>query len=144
MSIIEIPITDFTLHPAGQFTGRITGVEDRGLIETHFGTKPKLSVKLDCDSATADDSAKYTIAKWFTVSSHPKSALTKFRITLLGRPLTPEEASGLDPKELLGRRCGYMVSHTEREGTTYANIDQFWPLDDLSPVNDRDDDKLPF
>ena len=144
MSYITIPQRDFVLHPAGQFTGRIMEIEDRGMIETTFGTKPKLSVKFECDSATADDGAKYTIAKWFTVSSHPKSALTKFRITLLGRPLTPEEAAGLDPKELVGRRCGYMVSHTEREGTTYANIDQFWPLDDLSPANDSDDDKLPF
>ena len=144
MASISINTKQFNVHPVGQFTGRITGVEDRGMIETTFGTKPKLSVKIECDNATADDGAKYTIAKWFTVSSHPKSALTKFRVMLFGRPLTPEEASGLDSKELVGRRCGYMVGHTERDGTTYANIDQLWPVDNHLPLDDSSHDKLPF
>ena len=144
MSVIAIERSVFDLHPAGQFTGRITEVEDRGMIDTHFGTKPKLSVKFECDSATADDGAKYTIAKWFTVSSHPKSALSKFRVALLGRRLTPDEASGLDQKELIGKRCGYMVVHTERDGTTYANIDQLWPVDSHLPLDDSSHDKLPI
>jgi len=144
MGKIIIQDQNKNLHPPGQFTGRITEIEDRGLIETQFGTKPKLTVGLECDNATADDGAKYTIAKWFTVSSHPKSALTKFRVMLFGRPLTPEEASGLDSKELVGRRCGYMVGHTERDGTTYANIDQLWPVDNHLPLDDSSHDKLPF
>jgi hypothetical protein len=144
MSVIVIDRFGFKLHPVGQFTGRITGVEDRGMIETTFGTKRKLSVKIECDSTTADDGAKYTIAKWFTVSSHPKSALSKFRVALLGRRLTPDEAAGLDQKELIGKRCGYMVVHTERDGTTYANIDQLWPVDSHLPLDDSSHDKLPI
>ena len=144
MNFIQIPTTEFTLHPAGQFTGRITEVEDRGEIETHFGTKLKLSVKFECDSATADDGGKYIIAKWFTVSSHPKSALTKFRVALLGRPLTPGEATGLEPTELIGKRCGYMVVHADRDGTTYANIDNLWPLENGPNQDSSSDDKLPF
>ena len=144
MTIIKIPTTDFTLHPAGQFTGRITGVEDQGLIETHFGTKPKLAVKLVCDSSTAASGAKYTIAKWFTISSHPKSALTKFRITLLGRPLTPEEAAGLDPDELIGKQIGYLVKHVEREAGIFANLDSVWPGGDAVTTDGSDSDKLPF
>ena len=144
MSYISIPQRDFVLHPAGQFTGRIMEIEDRGMIETTFGTKPKLSVKIECDSTTADDGGKYIIGKWFTVSSHPKSALSKFRVALLGRRLTPDEASGLDQKELIGKRCGYMVVHTERDGTTYANIDQLWPVDSHLPLDDSSHDKLPI
>ena len=144
MSYITIPQRDFVLHPAGQFTGRITEVEDRGMIETTFGTKPKLSVKFECDSTTANDGGKYIIAKWFTVSNHPKSALSKFRVALLGRPLTPDELSGFEAKELVGRRCGYMVGHAARDGTTYANIDQLWPVDSHLPLDDSSHDKLPF
>ncbi len=144
MSYITIPQRDFVLHPAGQFTGRITEVEDRGMIETTFGTKPKLSVKFECDSTTANDGGKYIIAKWFTISSHPKSALTKFRITLLGRPLTPEEAAGLDPDELIGKQIGYLVKHVEREAGIFANLDSVWPGGDAVTTDGSDSDKLPF
>ena len=141
MSIIDIPNIDFVLHPVGRFTGRITEMEDRGETETMYGTKLKLSIKLECDSTADDDGTKYVISKWFTISGHPKSSLVQFRIMMLGRALTPGEAASIDPEELVGKRCGYLVGHTERDGSTYANIEQLWPVDP-SPTNDSED--LPF
>ncbi len=110
--------------------------------ETPFGNKLKLSTKLECESAKDEDGKPYTIYKWFTISGHPKSALVKFRTMMLGRALTPMEITNLDPGELVGKRCGYQVVHVERDGTTYANIEQLWPVDDAPKSSDEED--LPF
>jgi hypothetical protein len=87
MNTITIPKSDFVLHPQGRFTGRIAEVEDRGIVSTSFGDKHKLSMKIVRDSTTAEDGSVYSAAKWFTISSHPKSALCGFRVLLLGRVL---------------------------------------------------------
>jgi hypothetical protein len=143
MNTITIPKSTFALHPPGRFTGSITEVEDRGIVSTMFGDKHKLSIKIECDSTTAENGSKYSASQWFTISSHPKSALCGFRVMLLGRPLTQAEASNIDPEELLGRRIGYMITHSEKDGQVYANLDRSWPIDEPSPADDTEDD-LPF
>ncbi len=144
MPRITIPPNDFILHPEGRYSGRIFELEDRGMIETQYGTKHKMVVKIECDSAVMDDGTKYMIGKWYTVSSHPKAGLTQLREMLLGRKLSEEEARGLESDELRGRRIGYLVKHTEgREGGTFANIDNLWPLEDMVNTEDTEN-TLPF
>lgn len=127
---IAIPQPQYIPHPQGQHRGRIKAVEDKGLVDSKFGKKHKVAVVIESETAHLEDGKPFTVGKWFTLSSHPKSGLREFRETLLGRKLTQTEAENLDPASLEGRRVGYLVTHNEgRDGDPFANITNVWPLD---------------
>ncbi len=129
MAKIEIPKTNYIPHPEGSHEGKIYEIEDKGQIETSFGLKHKIAIKIQSNTATMDDGQPFEVQRWCTVSGHPKSDLRKLRETLLGRKLTDEEAYNLDTNELLEMSVGYVVVHNEgNEGQVYSNIQNIWPL----------------
>jgi hypothetical protein len=150
MTTINIPKSDYIPHPEGRYTGCIVSVEDMGEVETSFGPKLKLAVRLECDSKKMDNGQPYSVSQWYTVSSHPKSNLTKLREMLLGRKLGYDEMSAVNPAvELIGKRVGYLIAHREvREGGTFAAIDNIWPVVEeplpSAPASDDPDSDLPF
>lgn len=147
MSTIQIPRRRYIPHPEGQHTGNITETKNEGEVQTAYGTKHRITVRIESDSAVMDDGRPYSLAQWYTLSSHPKSNLTKLRETLLGRKITQDEAETLDTEtEFVGKRVGYVVVHREgREGDIFANIDSLWlHNDDESSEDDDSDDVLPF
>ena len=146
MNAIDIPRTEFILHPEGRHEGRISGVDNKGEVQTQFGTKLKIVVQIESSTALMDDGKPFIINKWFTISSHPKSALREFRETLAGRKLTPEEIDRLNPEvEFIGRRVGFTCIQREgSEGATFANITNIWPLDAVDGEGQADDKDLPF
>ena len=141
MAIYELPMSDFTPHPAGTFEGRITAVEDKGEKEGQYGVKHKLAVAIESSSEQTDDGQPFTAWLWVNLSPSPKSKLGTLRSTLLGRELTIDERAHFEDGELVGRRVGYQIVHREgKEGGVFANVENVWPLRDAS----TDAAPLPF
>ena len=146
MNTLKIPKTEYVPHPEGQHEGLTMGLEDKGEVDTSYGKKRKVALKIQSETANTDDGSPSTIERWFTLSSHPKSDLRKFRETMLGRSLTNEELDSLVSEEIVGRRVGYTVAHNEgKEGGTFANITNLWPLKEkatslpVGPEGDKTD-----
>jgi hypothetical protein len=110
------------VHSTGQHTGTIKTVEDRGILDTPYGRKHKISILVE-----SDDGAQ--LNQWLTLSNHPKSNLTEFREMVLGRSLSDQERMTFDPNnELVGKYVGYEVSHRQSGDKLYANIVKLWPV----------------
>ena len=123
MAAIAIAGSEYIPHPEGQHKGHIKETENKGQVETKFGAKPKLVLKIENSDALTDDGTPFGVHLWLTISSHPESNLRKLRETLLGRKLTREEIRTLIPEaELVGRHIGYSVVHREaQDGAVFAN-----------------------
>lgn len=140
MATYKLPTTDteFTPHPAGQHQGFIAEIDDKGMVDTQYGEKHKLSIKIESTTAMmegGDGTKGYGIWQWATVSGHERSALTTFRKQVLGRDLTPEERQKFDADDYIGKRVGYVVVHvpaSKDPSKIYANIQAVWPLEDAS------------
>lgn len=139
MAKFEVPRTEFVPHPMGPSEGIIFDVQDKGVIETPFGNKHKVAIKVQSlDKFIPDDDDKpttkpFSVQKMCNLSGHEASDLYKFRCAALKvANLTEDQAYNFDDSELLGVRIGYVVAHTvsTKNGNTYANIDTVWRLDD--------------
>ncbi len=64
----------------------------------------------------------YTLGKEFKISLHEKASLRKFIESWRGATLTDAEAKKFDLSSLLGQPCMLNVTHTTKEGSTWANI----------------------
>jgi hypothetical protein len=62
------------------------------------------------------------IGKTYTVSLGDKANLRKDLQAWRGKPFTPDELRGFDIAKLLGVPATITVTHTEKDGRTYANI----------------------
>jgi len=149
MAYYETPVKEFTPHPNGTFEGRIVAVEDKGEVETPFGTKPKLAIKIESETETMEDGRPFSAWLWVTLSGSPKSNLYKIRTTLLGRDLTADECGGFEDSEVVDRRVGYQIVHREgKEGLVFANVSNIWPLKEAEPQPAtgaaEEDDDCPF
>lgn len=63
-----------------------------------------------------------SISNTYTLSLSEKSALYRDLIAWRGRPFTPEELKGFNLENIIGVPCLLSITHTERDGNTYANI----------------------
>lgn len=149
MAKYELPNSNFIPHPNGTFEGRIVGVEDKGEVDTNFGRKRKLAIKIESATEMMDDGNPFSAWLWHTLSGSPKSNLYKLRASLLGRALTAEERAHFEDGELVGRRVGYQIVHQEgSEGGVFANVENVWPLNDTAPqpvlAAATDEASLPF
>jgi hypothetical protein len=62
------------------------------------------------------------ISTRYTASLHEKAALRKALEAWRGRRFTDDELKGFDLKNVLAQPCQIQVLHSERDGTTYANV----------------------
>ena len=62
------------------------------------------------------------IGKTYTVSLGEKANLRKDLQAWRGKPFTPDELKGFDISKLLGVPATITVTHSEKDGRTYANI----------------------
>lgn len=63
------------------------------------------------------------IGQTFTASLHEKSGLRKVLKSWRGKDFTEEELKGFSLRTILGAPCLLTISHTEKGGKTYANVD---------------------
>ena len=143
---IKFQENQFDPHPAGTHQGRIVEVEDKGQIETQFGLKPKLAIKIESDSAKTESGRPFWVWKWVNSSGSTKSTLYKIRRTLAGRDLTRDERLSFSDTELVDRTIGYQVAHISGlEGGTFVSVESIWPLEvDPGAVGKGEESDLPF
>tara|TARA_R100001594_G_scaffold15055_1_gene31770 strand:+ start:647 stop:1144 length:498 start_codon:yes stop_codon:yes gene_type:complete len=133
MATYELPRTEFLPHPAGPDEGVIYEVRDLGDIETAFGVKRKVAVKVQSFGKLMEDGRPFSVQKMMNLSGHDQSDLYKFRCAALGvTSLKDDQAYSFDDQELIGVRVGYVVEHqvSQKNGNTYGNIGSIWRLDD--------------
>ena len=142
MNPITFSKIEFSVHPTGSHTGTIISVDDKGKIDTQYGLKHKITVRVE--SNAANNGSPHALNHWLTVSAHPESNLTAFREMVLGRSLTESERTTFDQNELVGKSVGYEVSHRQVGDKVYANIVKIWPEEEEPDPFKSEKDDLPF
>mgnify|MGYP004453376231 CR=1 FL=1 len=133
MARYELPRTEFLPHPDGPDEGVIYEVRDLGDIETAYGVKHKVAVKVQSFGHMMEDGRPFSVQKMMNLSAHDQSDLYKFRCAALGvKTLSDDKAIFFDDEELVGIRVGYVVEHqiSQKNGNTYGNIGSIWRLED--------------
>lgn len=144
---------NFKPAPEGMHDAVCCDVVDLGIKSTPFGDKHKLRVCFQIAETDPETKKRYYIARQFTASIHPKSGFAKFLQQWRGKALTREELEAFDTEKLIGVNARIVVSHEEREGEVYANIQAIMKLPkeskkmtvdkDYKRVKDRPDYKPP-
>lgn len=131
--------SDFEICPAGNHVGICNAIVDLGMqpgSRMYPDPKHKVYVRFELPSERISyekDGQKVegpmSIGATFTASMGTKANLRKFIESWFGKPFpTDEAAADFDMKNLLGRRCLLNVTHTDKDGKTYANIATATPL----------------
>jgi len=174
MSPIHAPVPEereWQNPPEGVHQGVIYAVELREKVETKFGVKDKLVVKIQLNpesagEATYEDKDGKTVTNPFMVQAFNNlsmfkgkqgaSTLRKLVEAVSGLKFADNaEAAKFDLETLVGMNGMFHIIHTEpnADGKVYANIQSVMPLPKgtklIAPVNvgngkADDDDSLPF
>jgi hypothetical protein len=128
---ITIPIADYgPPHPEGNHRGRIVGVDVKEL-QTQHGDWKAVEIVIENEVTRDGDGSPFRVRKYFTLSSHEKSNLLKFRELMKGTRLTREECASFPDAEVIGRRVGFVVVHKQRsDGSSFPSVESVWPLDE--------------
>ena len=115
--------------PAGSYVARCISVIDLGVQPTGFGDKEKVYIGWEIPAERVEwekDGQKHEgpalIGSRYTNSIHEKSILGQQLLSWRGVPFTDEERQGFDLFSVLGAPCMINVTHTEKNGKTYANV----------------------
>lgn len=132
---------DFSPMPVGNHVAVCNQVVDLGqqrVVSQMYGDKVKHQVWIRWETPEEQlewedrDGNKQignrVIGKTYTVSLHENANLRGDLESWRGRPFTQEELQGFDISKLLGAPCMVNVTHTEKNGKTYANVAAITPL----------------
>jgi hypothetical protein len=128
MPMFVTETTDFELAPAGTHSAVCVDVIDLGLVETVWSGEKKMKHKLQfiwqIDAERSDGKA-FLLGRRFTYSLNSKSSLRKQLETWRGKTFTVQELKhpGFDVESMIGQGALLTVIHAEREGRTYANVE---------------------
>lgn len=132
---------DFSPMPTGNHVAICNMVVDLGkqrIQSQMYGDSVKHQVYIRWE--TPDEQIEWTdrdgnqktgprvIGKTYTVSLHENANLRGDLESWRGKPFTAAELEGFDISKLLGVPCMVNVTHTEKNGKTYANIKAVTPL----------------
>jgi hypothetical protein len=70
-----------------------------------------------------EDGRRFLVSNRYTASLDQKSNLRKLLKTWRGRDFTKEELDGFDMETIISAPCQIVVSHTEKEGSIYSNVE---------------------
>ena len=118
---IKIPLpaaAPRALPEPGSHLGACFSVIHCGTQDTAFGAKPQLRLVFELGDAFLDDGRPMAIARTYSLSWHPNSALRSDLEGWLGAV-----AVDFDLADLVGRSAVIGIAHsTGNNGTTYANL----------------------
>lgn len=136
---------DFAIAPAGNHLAICNAVIDLGLqpgsrmypepkhqVYIRFEL-PQERVKYEKDGTTIE--GPMSIGRTFTASMSAKANLRKFVESWRGAQFTDEQAADFDFRKLLGQKCLLNVTHTDRDGKTYANVTAATPVPKGMPAS---------
>lgn len=130
---------NFETTPAGTFPARCYRFIDLGSHEQTYlgenkGLKRLVMVGFELPTElmeTGEYAGKpFSIHKRYTWSTHEKATMRKDLESWRGRKFNDSDfgPGGFDVRKLLGVPCTLSISHSEKEGSTYANITGIGPL----------------
>jgi len=108
-------------------------VEDLGIVETQYGKKHQVRIVWQL-AAKMEDGRPFTIGRRYGLSLHEKAALFK-DLKSYAKKAPPQN---LDLETLIGKPCQILVTHTERDGSTYANVQAVLPAGKVKVTVDKD------
>lgn len=130
---------DFEIVPAGNHVAILNGIVDLG-IQPGRGIYPTPRHEVYLRFELSNERIKYekdgkpiegpmSIGRTFTASMSEKANLRKFIEGWFGKQFpTDGAAEAFEFKQLLSRQCLLNVTHNERGGKTYANINSAAPI----------------
>lgn len=125
---------DFSPVPAGTHTAICDMVVDLGkqrIVSQMFGESVKNQVyirwqipaeRVEWEKDGQKMEGPAVIGKTYTLSLGEKANLRKDLQAWRTKPFTPDELRGFDIAKLLGAPATITVTHTEKNGKTYANV----------------------
>lgn len=130
---------NFETTPAGTFPARCYRFLDLGSHEQTYqgeskGLKRLVMVGFELPTElmeTGEYAGKpFTIHKRYTWSTHEKATMRKDLESWRGRKFNDSDfgPGGFDVRNLIGVPCTLSISHSEKDGSTYANITGIGPL----------------
>lgn len=147
--------SDFEKAPAGSHLGRLYKIVDLGTQKVDWKGKFSMLHKVqfffelhgeDADGnplVTKTDKKPLIQTKRYTISLGEKATLRKDLESWRGKQFTDEEAKGFDLSKLLGAWGMVTITHNDRDGKTYANLEAITPVPNMivkagfpEPVND--------
>ena len=131
--------SQFKLTPQGAHIGRCYRVIDLGTQTNEWQGKKRVSRKVmiswelfgeeeDGTPLKMEDGRPLAISKRYTLSLSEKANLRADLESWRGRGFTDDELQGFDLKTLLGVYGIVNVTHSTRDGKTYANVASLTPL----------------
>jgi len=97
-------------------------VEDLGVVETMYGKKHQIRLVWQL-ADKMEDGRPFTIGRRYGLSLHEKAALFK-DLKSYAKKAPPQN---LDLETLIGKPCQILVTHVDRDGSTYANVQAVLP-----------------
>lgn len=119
---------DFTPPPAGTHLAICYRFIDLGTQAGEYQGKPtslrKVMLSWELPNELMDDNRPFTISKRYTWSMHEKANLRHDLESWRGRSFEESDfgEGGFNVKKLLGAPCMLNVTHSDKNGKTYANI----------------------
>jgi hypothetical protein len=128
--IITANGSDYKPIPAGTYAAVCTRVIDLGTQpSTYQGVenfKRKVLITWEVPEIEGknqqDETVPAAISSSYTASLHEKAGLRQMLKSWRGRDFTADELKGFDTKNVLGAPCMISVVHTDKDGSTYANV----------------------
>ena len=111
----------YTPAPEGVHDAVCCDVADLGIVETTWQgeTKSQHKVRIVWQLGTKmEDGRPYSIGRRYGLTLHEKSSLFKDLKTWFGK--APPD--NFDLEKLIGQNCQIVVTHNERDGQVYANV----------------------
>ena len=131
------PKSTYEAVPAGTHVATLYSIVNLGTSSFEFKGEMKTSTKIRLTFELPGEMREFgedkvmkpmAISREFGFSMGKKSHLRPFVEGMLGVALHDEEAYAFDIEDLLGRSCLLSVSHTEKDGNVYSNINSASPL----------------
>jgi hypothetical protein len=133
MAIVASRGGSYTPATEGSHDAVFCDVEDLGIVETQYGKKHQVRIVWQL-AAKMDDGRPFTIGRRYGLSLHEKAALFK-DLKSYAKKAPPQN---LDLETLIGKPCQILVTHTERDGSTYANVQAVLPAGKVKVTVDPD------
>ena len=122
MAIVASRGGTYTPAPQGNHDAVFCDVEDLGVVETQYGKKHQIRLVWQL-AEKMEDGRPFTIGRRYGLSLHEKAALFK-DLKTYAKKAPPQN---LDLETLIGKPCQILVTHVERDGSTYANVQAVLP-----------------
>jgi hypothetical protein len=137
MALIAKSSGNFTPAPEGLWSAVCVDVVDLGTIKQEFKGKVRSAHKCKLVweiSEKMETGLRFLVSKWYTVSLHAKANLYKDLCAWRGKAFTTEELAGFDVEKVIGIPCQLVIVHSEKDGSTYANVNTIMKPNKLNSI----------